>query len=1106
MKKNYISFLKKMSIGLVLVFTSMGSVMANSKTATESGAISKAQQNKITVKGIVEDKDGSIIGANIIEKGTTNGVVTDFDGAFSISVDANATLVISYLGYDTQEIAVNGRTTINVTMSEDTKTLDEVVVVGYGVQKKVNLTGSVASVNFDELAQSRPVTSVSSALAGVLPGVSVMQGSGQPGSDGSTIRIRGIGTFNDSAPLVIIDGVEGVMDAVSPLDIESISVLKDAASGAIYGSRAANGVILITTKKGSKGKVNVNYSGRISAARPTNLINQVTDYADYMEYMNESFTNIGQNPHFAQSTIDLWREKAKNPNALNEIGVPNYVAFPNTDWQKAIFTNGLVHDHNVSLNGGGDKMRFLLSAGYLENEGLVENTGIKKYSMRVNLEANPVEWLKVGTRTFASQEDKDPGNFSDANNYLRQTTPGLYPRWNGKNGFPEAPEESATANSLFSFLNNRDGQLKKTRINTTLFNQITFIKGLTWDFSLNYQRRWDEERTWTNGAAGEKVKHSNGVVMSPATDPSQMSTSFYDYGNWQYTIDNIINYNNTFGDHDVSGLLGYTENYYYQYTNSASKKGLIDQNINVPGAATEMISIGGSSTDRASRSFFGRANYAYKSRYLLELNYRYDGNSRFHKDFRWGGFPGFSAGWRLSEEEFMEGTRDLIDNLKIRASYGELGNAGGDNIGNYEYQATYGLTNYSIGGLQNQGLASTMIANSMLTWESVATTDIGFDLNMLNNRLSFEFDYYNKKTTGILYRPNIYLTMGMQSAPRLNIAELTNKGIEINVGWQDRVGDFSYHISGNVSYNHNEITKYKGELQAGWVTDGEGNKVWKSNIGDVSTGGTSRKIEGKMNDEYYLLEVYKGTGKGYQADGIKGGPADGMIRTEQDMDWLKAMIAEGYTFLPNRTVGKNKIWYGDHIYADSNEDGIYGGADDNKFQNYSSAPKFIFGAQIGGSWKGIDVSTSWAGASGRKIYWGPSTGYNNSSMRVGVALGKDIADNHYFYDPENPNDPRTNTTAKYSRLVNGESGYQSNMGGSTLYLFNGDYLKLKNITVGYTFPKHIANKVYTQNIRMYFSGENLFTFTKFPGQDPELNSPATYTSTKLLAFGLNVTF
>ncbi|WP_288208016.1 TonB-dependent receptor plug domain-containing protein, partial [uncultured Parabacteroides sp.] len=294
----------------------------------------------------------------------------------------------------------------------------------------------------------RPITNVSNALAGLSAGVQVMQSSGQPGSDGSKIRIRGVGTLNNQDPLVLIDGVEGAMDLVNPQDIESISVLKDAASSSIYGSRAANGVVLITTKKGKAGKLSVSYSGRISYAQPTNLIDQVTNYADYMEWLNESFENIGQPNHFAQSTIDLWREKSKDPNGLNEHGVPNYIAYPNTDWQDALFGHGLINDHNVSVNGGTEKLRILMSAGYLDNPGLVDQTGIRKYSLRANIEADVTKWLTVGTRTFASQEDKDAGNFDNANNFLRQTTPGLYPEWNGQYGYPEAPEESATANSI----------------------------------------------------------------------------------------------------------------------------------------------------------------------------------------------------------------------------------------------------------------------------------------------------------------------------------------------------------------------------------------------------------------------------------------------------------------------------------------------------------------------------------------------------------------------------------------------------------------------------------------------------------------------------------
>ena len=487
-RRYYVS--KMMFLGAAMFLTSVGIASANpssdmSDFSEASPVVAKKQQAKHSIKGVVEDALGPIAGANVVEKGTTNGTITDMDGNFTLEVASNAILVVSYIGYQNQEISVNGQKDFKISLKEDSQALDEVVVVGYGTQKKVNLTGSVSSVNFEEQALSRPITNVSNALAGISAGVQVMQSSGQPGSDGSTIRIRGVGTLNNAEPLVLIDGVEGSMDLVNPQDIENISVLKDAASSSIYGSRAANGVILITTKKGKEGKLSVSYTGRLSYAQPTNLIDQITNYADYMTWINESFENIGQPAHFAQSTIDLWREKSKDPNGLNENGVPNYIAYPNTNWQDYLFGHGLINDHNVSVNGGSDKIRVLMSAGYLDNPGLVENTGIKKYTLRANIEAKITKWLTVGTRTFASQEDKEAGNFDNANNYLRQTTPGLYPEWNGAYGYPEASEESATANSIGAFLNAQDGYKQKTNFNTTLYSTITPLKGLSWDFNLN---------------------------------------------------------------------------------------------------------------------------------------------------------------------------------------------------------------------------------------------------------------------------------------------------------------------------------------------------------------------------------------------------------------------------------------------------------------------------------------------------------------------------------------------------------------------------------------------------------------------------------------------
>ena len=1104
-RRYYVS--KMMFLGAAMFLTSVGIASANpssdmSDFSEASPVVAKKQQAKHSIKGVVEDALGPIAGANVVEKGTTNGTITDMDGNFTLEVASNAILVVSYIGYQNQEISVNGQKDFKISLKEDSQALDEVVVVGYGTQKKVNLTGSVSSVNFEEQALSRPITNVSNALAGISAGVQVMQSSGQPGSDGSTIRIRGVGTLNNAEPLVLIDGVEGSMDLVNPQDIENISVLKDAASSSIYGSRAANGVILITTKKGKEGKLSVSYTGRLSYSQPTNLIDQITNYADYMTWINESFENIGQPAHFAQSTIDLWREKSKDPNGLNENGVPNYIAYPNTNWQDYLFGHGLINDHNVSVNGGSDKIRVLMSAGYLDNPGLVENTGIKKYTLRANIEAKITKWLTVGTRTFASQEDKEAGNFDNANNYLRQTTPGLYPEWNGAYGYPEASEESATANSIGAFLNAQDGYKQKTNFNTTLYSTITPLKGLSWDFNLNYKRYWEDNATWTNPY--EKIRFSDVTVMSPATAPSDMTTYFYNRADYSYTIQNILRYNTTIrDDHDLGIMAGYEEYYYKQDTRNAQKKGLIDSSVHTPGSATEMQSIGGGTIDRSRRSFFGRINYAYKSKYLFEANLRYDGNSRYHEDYRWGTFPSASAAWRISEEGFMENTRNWLDNLKVRLSYGSVGNDGGTDVGDYEYQSTYGTARYSFGGILTSGLASTSLANSMLSWETSTMMNFGIDLNALNNRLSFTLDAFRSNTTGILYRPSIYMTVGNKTAPRQNLAEMVKKGVELTLGWQDKVGEVSYSVTGNFSYTPNKVTKYKGKYSAGYNDAGE----WSSNLGEVasSTSAVNPVIEGNIKGEYYLKNPYKGTGKGFAADGINGGPVDGMIRTESDMEWVQAMIAEGYSFLPNKTVGKDKIWYGDYVYADANGDGIYGGSDDREFQGISSDPKYNFGLQMSAAWKDFDISMNWAGAAGFKLYWGSSTGYNSPTTRVGVALGTDIALNHYFFDPENPTDARTNINAKYGRLVNGESGFQ-NTETSSLYLFNGNYLKLKNLTVGYTLPAAVSKKAYMDNLRLYVSIENVFNITKYPGQDPELGAYPEYTSLRQFAFGVNVTF
>lgn len=1076
-------------------------------------SVKSTQQQKKSVSGKVVDNQGiALPGVTVVIKGTTTGTITDFDGNYSLNnVTEGNTLVFSFVGMRTREMIVGSSSTIDIVLEEEAIGIEEVVAIGYGTQKKVNLTGSVSSIDFANEIESRPVTNVSSALAGLSSGVTVRQGVGKPGEDGASIRIRGIGTLNNNNPLIIIDGMEGVLDAINPDDIASISILKDAASSAIYGSRAANGVVLVTTKKGNKDRTTVNYSGNFSMSSPSNLLEFVSDYPTYMRLINESARNIGSAEHFSHTTIEAWEAANANPNGVNENGVPNWVAFPNTNWATEMYESNLVQEHNLSVNGGSKKSTYLLSLGYLDNPGLVQNTGVKRYTFRINLESDITDWLTVGTRTYAVQQDKELGNYKDMLNFMRQSTPGLVGEYNGKYGYPEAPEESATANNLYGFLNNKEGDDRVSRFNSTVFSEVDIMKGLSWRFNLNYSRRFDEYNSHTNGAAGERIKFSEDLIMAEATPPSLMSTYYKTYANESYTLENLLNYQTTIGeDHDISALAGYNENYFFGYDHNSTKKGLIDQSISTPGSATEMISIGGGAVDYAIRSWFGRVNYGFKQKYLLEANFRYDGSSRFHEDQRWGMFPSFSAAWRVSEESFMQDLLPDFQNLKLRASWGQLGNnvtQRGNTVENYAYQAVYGDVGYSFGGTHVAGLRPTIIANPFLEWESTTMTNIGLDFTTLDSRMTAEMDFYNKVTDGILTVPPIYLTTGLIGAPIRNTAEVTNKGLEFTLGWRDQIGEVSYSVSGNFSYNHNEVTGYKGKLEEGWRTDENGEEYYYSNLGDVSSGTTTRTIEDHIIGEYLVYDLYKGNGNHFNADGTvnpNGGPTDGMIRTEEDMNWLKAMVEDGARFFPNQDIKKNGIWYGDYIYADNNGDGTYGNTYDRRFTGTSSMPKYTFGLNMSFAWKNFDLGLVWSGMAGYELYWNES-GYNRPNMRIGNQVGEILANDHYYFNEDDVNDPANNIHATYPRLKLDE-GDSQNTEASTAWLYDASFLKLRNFTLGYTLPSNLAQKIHTQRVRVYFSAENLFTITSFPGLDPEMGANSNYPIMRQISFGTNISF
>ncbi|GAB3902489.1 SusC/RagA family TonB-linked outer membrane protein [Mucilaginibacter boryungensis] len=1067
-----------------------------------SGAYAQSRK----VSGTVKDDKGELLpGVTVKVKSGGSITTTNTTGTYTITVpDNNATLVFSYVGYVSQEKAVGSANTLDIVLADQNTNLTDVVVVGYGVQKKVNVIGSVATISSKDL-ENRPVANVSSALTGLSAGVAVRQTSGMPGSDGATIRIRGTGTLNSNTALVIVDGIQGVLDAINPDDIESISILKDAAAASIYGSLAANGVILVTTKKGAKNKTTITYNGIASKTDPSNLPSFVSDYVRHMQLVNEGYANLGQTPVYTATTIATWQKANADPNGLNSIGVPNYIAYPNTNWAKAIFEKNILQDHNLSVNGGNETTQYLLSAAYLHNPGTMENTGSDRYNFRVNLQTKATKFLTLGTQTYASVQTYGLASTGNAFNFLRQTTPGVYPIYNGKYGFPSAPEESSTANNILSYLNTTGGSDQESRINTTLFANVNLYKGLVLETKFNYQTRFEENNS--HAIPFEKWDFSTNTLKQGQAAASQLTT-YYDFNkNAQYTFDAVLRYNTTIAkNHDIGALVGFNQYYYNYYYFDATKLGLIDPTITTLSSATTPTASTGDKYDYSLRSIFGRLNYAFKQRYLVEAVFRYDGSSKFAANNRWGFFPAFSAGWRLSEEPFMKDVNNYVSNLKLRASWGQTGNNG--SVGNYDYQANYNTNAYSFNGTAVTGLASGKFPNPNLKWETTTTSNIGLDGSLFNGKLDFELDVYRKYTSGILFTPTIPLTVGTASAATQNIAEVSNKGVELTLGYKGRTGKISYNVSGNFAYNFNRVENYKGVLQEGYTTDATtGASVYSSNLGQVSSGGTSRIIQGHGINEYYLYQVYKGDGNYYNTDGsvnVSGGPKDGMIRTPQDLAWLQSMVAAGYKFQPGNAIGKTKIYYGDLIYADTNGDGIYGNSFDARLTGKSSTPRYNAGLQFNVAYKGFDLFTIWAGSFGMYYYWN-DIGYNNSIVSLGNAVSTLVANDHYYYNDANPADPANNITAHYPRLKN-TSDVQNAAVASDFYLYNASYVKLKNVQLGYTLPKSITEKWSMTKIRIYLSSENLFTITKYPGLDPEIGPSVGYPTMRQFAVGLNATF
>lgn len=1049
---------RQLLIGSSLLLITAGHVYGESKQSpdpeTVLGLVTQSQKK---VTGIITDKKTGepIIGANVIVKGTTIGTTTDVDGKYSLETGDNAILVISFIGYKSNEISVQGKNTFTIVLEEDSETLDEVVVVAYGAQKKVNLSGSVASVNMSELTESRPITNLSSGLAGVAAGVQVTSANNRPGDDNASILVRGQGTLNNSAPLVIIDGVESNINSVNPQDVESMSILKDAASASIYGSRAANGVILITTKKGKQGALKLDYNGYVSFTSAEQKIKMVTNYADYMELMNEGFLNSNpeSKPYFTQDQIDLWR--------ANENGDP--LLYPNTDRMDGALQTSVSTNHVLSASGATDKISYYTSFGYTNNPGVMENSGHERFNMRANVEGKIKPWITIGTNLSGYYAKTDIGTekVSRLFTYSGFGSPGIVLRHpDGRYGATNNYQDDQQGDNPLVDLNNLDGDIKTRNLKARFYTNITPVKGLNISGSYTYDF-YDKEK-WEKPIFIDKWNFLTETIVVPGKGQSYITN--YNQKRERSFMDAVANYENTLfeGKLSYTVMAGASQEQFKQSYIQAKRMDLIDLGLGVQGGAVgDMSTAGIVEKEWAMRSFFGRLNLGWDNKYLLEVNFRGDGSSRFLTDKRWGYFPSVSAAWRMDQEAFMENTRHYLDNLKLRLSYGSLGNNDlGDykdgNMGDFSAIATYGGSNYILNNALQMGLSQTAISNAMLTWETTYVTNVGLDFGFLNNRLTGTLDYYNKRTEDILIELPAPGVHGTASIPRQNSAEVTNKGLEITLGWQDKINDFSYYVNGNITYNKNEVTKFKGE-----DFDLKDNGIIQEGL--------------PIQSQYVRI-------------------TDRLVQTQADLDYVQSIVDNAYDKNGNKVnpfATSKRPELGDLLYKDLNNDGLIND-DDRMAVGNGPNPKFSFGLNLGVAYKGIDFSMLLQGSTGVKIFW--LDNYFRPQVRVGGGINQEIADGRWVPG---------RTDATYPRLL--EYSETRNTLVSDFWMQDKSYLKIRNIQLGYTLPKTWMNKIQMERIRVYGSLENFFTFTSYKGMDPEV-SGINYPTMKQAVIGLNVTF
>ena len=859
------------------------------------------QQKSKIVTGTVLDVTGMpVIGANVTVKGTTQGTITDMDGKFSLEVAEGDILQVTYIGFANQEVKVGTQTNLSVTLKEDAEALDELVVVGYGTQKKVNLTGAVTAITGEKITK-RPVTNTTTMLQGQVPGLRIVQGTGQPGAESVSVKIRGVGTFSGAgaSPLVLINGVTGDLSSVDPNMIESVSVLKDAASAAIYGARAANGVILITTKQGAdKGeKVSITYRGNFAVHTPTKMFDLVTNSADYMTLFNQAKINSGESGLYPEEEI----EKYRNSNGS--------VEYPSFDWLGYMFNPAFVHQHNLSLAGTAKKTTYNIALNYADQDGTLRSFKYKKYNVTVDLTTQATNWMKVGfftnmmkgDRNFngVSQDDAILSTMSQAPTYM----PWLPDDGTGVRKYTRKAYENELFNKNMPMIVEKDlfhQTNVNTDINAQLWLDIQLTQGLTWYTKGAVRQVNTRNENWRGGMqptynyhTGELIEMTGDYGLS-VSENRTFYTNLYTYLKYDYATPNR--------DHNFSLMVGYSQETNKYETLEAYRR---DYDFDLPtidaGAGSPNWSNSGKVEEWALMSGFFRLNYNYKDRYLFEANARYDGSSRLSPDGRWGLFPSLSGAWRVSEESFMKDW-EWLSNAKIRTSWGKLGN---QEIGLYPYQAMISKVNsYPFDKNEmSSAYIQTAFVNRDIKWETTTITDVGLDM-LLWNKFNITFDWYKKETDGILRSAQVSALLGMD-APTINDGTMQDKGIELAFAWNDytdtKLGGLDYNVGFYIDRTRNTLV----------------------NFGSTEKDGKVIREEGLPYDSYYMLDCI------------------GIFATQEEIDNAPKQY-------------NDDTQPGDLRYRDTNNDGVIN--DDDRILISGKYPNFEYGLNAGLNWNGFDVS------------------------------------------------------------------------------------------------------------------------------------------------------